>query len=189
MEELEKVEETKSVDEVTDDLEKKKEEYEEEVIAEFKLDFDMLEDYKDKDNEDIPICSILHLYQVAGIEPKIREYINATEGVEKIVALDNLKCNFATLIKMRNLIRDNWSMYSISIDADNHVFWDESTYKKGVKHYAKTLSAKVRNSMNADFSTFCPGLDPDVGDDVIVFKVYHKGPKKTDETEETKTEE
>lgn len=146
--------------------------YEEEEIARVKLDFDELADWRNAENDDIPICSCFSLYEASGLKGAIQKYCE--ENKAQIVAADNLVCNFYTLQRIKNFITENWQTYSIDIKEDNKVFWDTKRWNKNQKHYAKTLRAKVRNSVNADFVNFCPGIDDELEDNLIVFKIYHK---------------
>ena len=92
----------------------------------------------------------------------------------------NLACNFNTLQRIKAFIEQNWMEYSLDIDKDNHVFWDTRKYEKNERHYAKKLNSRVQNSVNQDFLNFCPGLDDDLDDDILVFRTYYKPEKKED---------
>ena len=152
--------------------------YDEKIIATVKLDFSKLEEGRKTDADDIPICSLLSLYTACGIQDYIKDYCK--DG-EKVTALDNLACNFVTLQKLKTFIESNWMEYSLDIDGDNHVFWDTSKYQKNERHYAKKLKAKIQYSINQDFMNFCPGVDEDIEDDVIVFRVFYKTEKKDED--------
>lgn len=151
--------------------------YDEKIIATVKLDFTELEEWRKEDSDDIPVCSLLSLYTACGIQDSIKDYCK--DG-EKVTALDNLACNFTTLQKIKSFIESNWMEYSLDIDADNHVFWDTSKYAKNERHYAKKLKSKIQYSINQDFINFCPGIDDELDDDVLVFRVFFK----TEKTEE-----
>ena len=76
--------------------------------------------------------------------------------------------------KCKQLIEDNWACYSINIEKDNSVFWDTRKWGKNEKHYAKKLSAKIQHSLNLDCIQYCPGIDEELENNVIVFRIYRK---------------
>lgn len=160
----------------------KKYEYQEEEITTIKLDFDQLEEWRNQDLDDLPICGFLSLYKACGLMPYIEEYVNSKEH-GPIVAADNLTCNFYTLQRLKNFITNNWQVYSLDIKEDNNVIWDTRKWPKGQKHYAKKLRSTIRNSINTDFLNFCPGIDDELSDNIIVFKIYHKIEQSDDTTE------
>ena len=148
-------------------------------VERFELDFDMLEQWRNPDFDDLPICGFISLYRAIGVLDRIREYNDTHDKDKQFVPLDNLACNFYTLQRMRNLILDNWSCYSLDIDSDRHVFWDTTRWAKNQKHYKKKLHAKVRNSINIDCANFCPGVDDELEDNILIFRVP-KSKKKVD---------
>ena len=158
--------------------EKDKNLYEEKVIAKVDLDFESLDEWRKEEADDIPICSLISFYKACGITKYIEEY-KEKEG-KSIVSLDNLACNFKTLQRIKDLIETNWSEYSLDIDKDNHVFWDTRTYEKNERHYAKKLNSRVQNSINQDFLNFCPGVDDELEDNILVFRTYYKSEEKED---------
>lgn len=155
--------------------------YEEEEIARVNLDFDALEAWRDTTQDDLPICSCFSLYKACGLQDFIKKYSEVHDNAQ-IIAVDNLFCNINTLERIKKFIIKNWEIYSIDIKEDNHVYWDTKKWKKGQKHYAKKLKAKIRASVNTDFYNFCPGIDEEIEDNVIIFRIYHK----TEVTEDEK---
>lgn len=158
----------------------KKYEYEEIEIARVDLNFDQLETWTSADEDKIPICSFLSLYEASGMTQAIEQFTQSDSPLVallqegKIVSLDNLACNFYTMQRMRNLIVDNWSCYGLNIDKDEHIFWDPSKWYPHKKHYKKQVTANIRNSINTDFANFCPRIDDELPDNVLAFRVYEK---------------
>lgn len=140
-------------------------------IVKININFNELEDYREVENNNLPIHSFISLYRAIGLEKYIQEYVESTG--KQIVAFDNLVCNFSTLENLKTFIKNQWKIYSIDIDADNHVFWKEDQYGQE-KHYAKNLSSKVENSLSVDFFNFCPGEDDDLEENEIVFRVFEQ---------------
>lgn len=165
--------------------EKKKYKIKTEEIAQIKLDFNKIKQWRDPDNDDLPVYGFSSFYKACGLEEVLRKY-SEEHGKVQFVAFDNLLCNLETLKKIKDLIKDHWACYSLAIEEDNHVFWDTKKWKKGQKHYKKTLSDKVEANLNKNFMDYSPQPDIDVGDDIIVFQVYEKV---YEENEEEKHEE
>jgi len=138
-----------------------------------KLTFDLseLEDYKDPEKDNLPIYSYVSFYKAIGLLKYLEEY--KEQSGKQIAALDNLACNFNTLINLKNFIKNQWKIYSIDIDADNHVFWKDDQYGHE-KHYAKNLSSKVESSLVWNFSQYCPTEDDDLEDNEIVFRTFEQ---------------
>ena len=158
--------------------------YEEIELGRVTLNFEELEAWRNTEADDIPICSFLSLYKACGLEPILEKYFEENNQ-KQIVALDNLACNFNTLNRCKQLIEDNWACYSINIEKDNSVFWDTKKWGKNEKHYAKKLSAKIQHSLNLDCIQYCPGIDEELENNVIVFRIYQK-PEENTETIENK---
>lgn len=140
-------------------------------IKKIKLNFDKLEEWTDPTQDDIPICSFIGLYKACGLMKHIEKYVKDHPDF-KVCALDNILGNFYTIKHLKNFIEENWKTRELTIDKDNHVYWDTSKYPKGATHYSKKPKAIVRNCINTDFANYCPGLDDDLEDDVLVFRVY-----------------
>lgn len=66
---------------------------------------------------------------------------------------------------------DNWRKFSLRLEGDCKIRWDTHRYAKGVAHRPFNLKAKVQHSLNLDFANFCPAIDDELPDDVIVFAV------------------
>lgn len=151
-------------------------------ISRVTLNFDTLESWRDPDLDDIPICSLLALYRAAGLVDDLKDYAAANPGTQ-FCGLDNLACNFYTLQHMRNFITDNWRKFSLKLTGDRMIEWDTHRYAKGVTHHPFNLKTKVKNSINLDFANFCPGVDDELPDDIIVFSVLVDVPDQTESSE------
>ncbi len=134
----------------------------------------------------LPVRGCISLYEASGLIPMIQKYSEEHDGAQ-ITPYDNLLCNFATLQRIKTFLEDQWGYYSINIDKDNHVFWDTKKYPAGTKHYKKSLTNKVKTCVVLDFTNYCCGLDDDLEDDVIVFRVFTKKP--AEPVEEDKKDE
>ena len=152
----------------------------EKKIKKVKLNFDELEAWTDPTQDDIPVCSFIAVYKASGLMKAIENYVKKNPGFQ-VCALDNIFANFYTIKRLKNLIEDNWKSRELMIDGDNHVYWDTSRYPKGATHYPKKPKAIVRNCINIDFANYCPGLDDDLEDDVLVFKIYLPDEEKKEE--------
>jgi len=139
-------------------------------ILKVKIDFKKLSEWRDKDRDDIPACGFIGVYKALGIVEAAQNYKKDHPDFE-VIPLDNIFCNIATHRRLKHFIEDMWSVYSLDIDADNHVFWDTSKYPKGKKHYAKTIKSTPRAALNYDFASFAPGIDEDLGIDEIVLGI------------------
>lgn len=140
-------------------------------IAKFKINLAELEDWRDNEKDGLPIRGFVSFYKATGITDAVVSAI-ANEGVD-IVPYDNIVCNFFTLQAIKNFIKNQWKIYSIDIDQDNHVFWKDDQFKKE-KHYAKNISQKVNASLITDFANYCPGTDEDLEDYEIVIRLFDK---------------
>jgi hypothetical protein len=149
---------------------KQKQNYDE--VGKVVLDFDKLTRWRNKDKDDLPICSCLSLYKASGLEDIIKKYSQEHNGFQ-VIGLDHLYCNFDTLDKIKEFITKNWQKFSIDIDQDNHVYWDTKKWAKGQEHYLKTLKPKIKTSVLKDFYDYCPGIDEEVEDNIIIFRIYH----------------
>ncbi len=133
-------------------------------MIEFKLDPNKLFEYKWDDS--FPITSCLKLYEVSGIYQAIKDFYG--DSNINVAPVEVLSCNFYTLQWIKRFIEDNWKHYNISIDADEHIIW-KSRNKAWHKHENK-LSSVVERSVLNDYTQYCPGLDDELDDLVIVFK-------------------
>lgn len=145
-------------------------------IYKTKIDFDALAEWRDKDRDDIPVSGFIGLYKALGIIQAANDYKKEHEDFE-VIPLDNIFCNLSTHQRLKHFIENNWSVYSLDIDADDHVFWDTSKFPKGQKHYAKTLKAAARNAVLYDFASFAPGLDDELGVNEIVLGIVVPDPE------------
>ena len=150
-------------------------------IARVNLDFDAISQWRKTEADDLPPCSTLSFYEACGIMQAIKDYIAEHEGVQ-MTGLDNLSCNFYTMQRIKNFIFDFWRRYSLTILEDNKVTWDTHRYAKGVAHKPKEPKARIRNSVNYDFMNYCPSVNDDLPDNVLVFSI--PVPVEEDEIEE-----
>lgn len=142
--------------------------YIEKFTKTIKLDFDALDNWKNK--EGFPICSFIHVYEACGLIEVIK---NNTEENYQLVPFDNILCNFYTLQRLKEFIKNNWECYSLTIKEDNKIIWTNDKYKQQ-KHYRRNLSKRVLASVNLDFANYCPGVDDDMEDNEIKFVLYEK---------------
>lgn len=147
-------------------------EIEEIELARVQINWGDLDKWIKPNSDDLPVYSFLSIYEACGLQPIFQKYYDENNN-KQIIAADNLMCNFYTLQAMKNYIERNWQVYSLDINGDNHVFWKKSKYGK-TQHYPKTLSKKIKACLAADFGNFCPGLDDELPDNTLVFKVYNK---------------
>lgn len=149
-------------------------------VATFNFDLNQLKDYIDSESG-LPIYSFISFYRAIGLLPYITKYKDETG--KSVVCFDNILCNFNTLCDIKDFIKNQWQIYSLDIDGDNHVFWKEDQFGHE-QHYKKELSNKISRSLSKDFSSYCPGEDPELNDNEIVFRTFV-----ITETEEEKQEE
>ena len=151
----------------------------EKIIFKTKIDFKALEKYRDHDKDDLPIIGFISLYRAIGLLDAAQKY-KENEDPDFFIDItnkSNIACNLATQKLLKSFIENNWSIYSIDIDANEHVFWDTTKFPKGKKHYKKKLKAVVRNAVKLDYLKHCPGLDDSLGICEIVLKVELPDPK------------
>ena len=132
---------------------------------EFKIDFDQLKNWKTDDENAFPVLSFIHVYIACGIVEKMTPIMKELD--KQLCPLQHFFCNFNTMSKIHDLIRDNWSRYNIEITGDNAIQWipkqPHTPRKRG-----KKVKAVVRDSILLDQNNFCPNLDNTVADDLIV---------------------
>lgn len=146
------------------------------------LDFDALQGWRDVDLDDIPVCSLISLYRASGIMDVLQKYADDHPDT-RFCALDNLSCNFYTLQRIRRFITENWRRFSLRLEGDHMIKWDTKRYAKGEAHHLFNLKTKVQNSINYDFASFCPAVDDDLPDNLIVMSIA------VDEAEDPEPEE
>lgn len=149
-------------------------------IAKIELNFDELEEWRRDDEQGLPIYSLLSFYEACGIQSAIKAYYDKN-GKEAASPLDILSCNFYTLQRIKRLITDHWEVFSFNLIDNNKVEWDTRKWAKGYKHYHRRLRPRVQNSLNFDFINFCPAIDDDLPDNVLLFSVYEPETKNTEE--------
>lgn len=140
-------------------------------IYKIKIDFDALEKWRDKDRDDIPPTSFIAIYKALGLVEKAVEYQKDHPEFE-VIPLDNIFCNTSTHRRLKSFLEEIWATYSLDIDKDDHVYWDTRKWKKGKKHYAKTLKTSIKASLALDFQSYCPGIDDELGVNEIVLGYY-----------------
>ena len=151
-------------------------------LATIKLDFDSLSKHWwiDDNGESFPILCCLNLYEACGLIPHIEKYAKEKEGWQ-VVPLDNLQCNINTLEKIRSLIEHNWKIYKLDIDSDRHIIWKDNDKKP--YNYERDMTATAAASVKSDFINYCPGMDDELEDDIIVFRIWEKEEEKGDESQ------
>ena len=127
------------------------------------VDFDAFENYRDENG--MPLLSMVRFYSLSGIEDAVRKYGKA------ISPIDNLYANFGTIQRIREIIKDGWSHFNITIKEDCHPEW-----KAGKSHErrksAYKLNSKISNSINYDFGEYTPNIDDSLEDGVISFRIF-----------------
>ena len=131
-------------------------------ISHFLIDFDALENYRDENG--MPLLSMVRFYSLSGIEDAVRKY------GKPISPIDNLYVNFGTIQRIKEIIKNNWSHFNITIKEDFHPEW-----KAGKSHErrksAYKLNSKISNSINYDFGEYTPSIDDSLEDGIISFRV------------------
>lgn len=131
-------------------------------FSRFSIDFDALTNYRDENG--MPLLSMVRFYSLSGIEDEVRKY------GKPISPIDNLYVNFGTIQRVKQIIKDNWSHFNITIKEDCHPEW-----KVGKSHErrerAYKLNSKVSNSINYDFGEYAPNIDDSLDDGIISFRV------------------
>lgn len=144
----------------------------EKELTRFTIDFEALVSFKDSDNDDLPICSFMKVYDQIGMYKFIEQYYqdnNLEKGTFSYV--DNVFANPNTIMKIRKLVVDNWETYDINIDRDQHVFWKPNSNYGKDQHYHKKLSKLARGAVDRDFLDCCPGADPTIPENTIVLRI------------------
>lgn len=143
-------------------MEKEKKSDEVKEISRVTVDFDKIEKYLDENG--MPLLSMVRFYSLSGIEEAIKKY------GKPISPIDNLYANFGTVQRIRNIIKDNWEHYNITIKENCHPQWKEG---KGHKRRSRAykLNSKILNSINYDFGEYAPYIDDDLEDGVISFRI------------------
>ena len=81
-------------------------------ISHLLIDFDALENYRDENG--MPLLGMVRFYSLSGIEDAVRKY------GKPISPIDNLYANFGTIQRVKEIIKDNWSHFNITIKEDYH---------------------------------------------------------------------
>lgn len=138
-------------------------------IVSFVLDFDELEEWRDPENEDLPVHGMISFYKACGLIDHLQE--NKDKFGDQIVAIDTISCNFYTQQRIKKFIAERWEVFSLSLLDNNKVIWNTSTYSKGVEHYHRKPSKKVTKSLTYDFLNYCPKLDDELEDNILELKL------------------
>ena len=132
-------------------------------ISRLLIDFDALENYRDENG--MPLLSMVRFYSLSGIEDAVKKY------GKPISPIDNLYVNFGTVQRIKEIIKDGWSHFNITIKEDCHPEW-----KAGKSHErrksAYKLNSKISNSINYDFGEYTPNIDDSLEDGIISFRVF-----------------
>ena len=139
---------------------------------EIKLDFDAIKAWRDSSVDDLPVHGMISFYKAAGVADFIKERVE--EFGDQIAAIDIVSCNFYTQQRIKKFIAEQWEIFSLSLLDHNKVVWNTRTYPKGVEHYHRTPSKKVLKSLSYDFFNYCPALDDELEDNILVLKVPTK---------------
>lgn len=143
-------------------------------FAEVKLDYDKLDAWRNTENDDLPICSMINLYTASGVVDEFKKFMADHPGViDQICPLDNIRGSFYTIQHMKRFIQDNWETFNIYISENNKPHWVVGQ-PKARRNRPKKVHAKVRNSINYDFGSFSPIVEDeeDLADDVLVLGYY-----------------
>lgn len=143
----------------------------EKEITRVTLDFDDLRD-KTMPDSDLPLYGMVGVYKVTGIFSIVEKFAKEN-GFKSVDPKELLFCNLSTMKKLKGIITTNWETFNIDMSEDEKVFWKPGELKTRRKR-AKKMKAKIRNSVNYNFAYFCPGLDEEVPDDVVVVRQYIK---------------
>lgn len=143
-------------------------------LATIKLDFDALADYwwTDDNGESFPILCCLNLYEACGLLPYIEAHAADHPGFQ-VVPLDNIQANVNTIEKIRSIIEHSWKIYKLDIDSDRHIIWRDPSDKKPY-NYERDMTATAAASVKSDFLNYCPGMDDELEDDILVFRIWEK---------------
>jgi len=136
-----------------------------------KLDFDKLIEWRDETMNGVPITGCLSFYRACGLISPIQEHFSSESEELKVCPINNIKCNFYTMKRIKNFIENIWSTFNIDLLGDNSVDWIKGQSKNQRKR-PKKRPAVIRHSVALDFAQSCPGLDDDLPDDILVLVKY-----------------
>lgn len=129
------------------------------------IDFGAIAEAKEG-KEGFPLLSYLHVYSWLGFTPFIKQYCEETG--EQVCPVQQIYCNTATHMRLREFLKENWEYYPIGITSDNHPEWKKNFAKKKFST-PRELSATVRNAVQFDFQNYAPGIKEDLEDGQIIF--------------------
>lgn len=144
------------------------------ITYQIKLDFDAIAAWRDEKNDDLPVHGMISFYRACGAADFIKEH--AGEFGDQVAAIDIMSCNFYTQQRIKKFVSERWQIFSMSLLDHNKVEWNTHTFAKGSEHYARPLSKKVAKSLSYDFINYCPTLDDELPDDVLVLTVKETKP-------------
>lgn len=145
------------------------------------LDFDAIRKWRDAEKDDLPAYSMLTFYKAAGILDAVKEL----NGMKPVAFYDILACNWPTHKKIKNFLEETWQIFSLRFKEKNVVEWNTDKYPKGTQHWARNLSKKVKGSVDVNFMNYCPFINDDLDDDIILIEI----PEESDQVVEAKETE
>ena len=140
-------------------------------LAKININFDDIDKWR-KGEEEFPVYGFLSFYEACGLEPVVRKYFEEHDN-KTMAPFDVIFCNFYTLQRIKNYLKDQWAVYSLDLKGDNQVVWKQSVYGKN-KHYPRRISKKVEHSLLLDVTNYCPGIDDELEDNQIVFRIVEE---------------
>lgn len=135
------------------------------IISKKKLDFVNLQAYRASDSKAFPVLCFPNFYAACGILSDIEKYTQETG--EQVCPIQQILCNFNTLKRIQHFIKNNWATFNVDIKGDNKVVWTKGSRAQHRK--AKKLSDVVESAVQFDFANYCPGLDDELEDDILIF--------------------
>ena len=155
----------------------------EKEIARVEVNFDELKEQTMPDS-DLPLYGMVGIYKVTGLYDIIEKFVKEN-GLTSVDPKQLLFCNFTTLTRLKAVISVNWQTFNIDMTENEKVFWKPGQ-PKARRKYPKKMRAKIRNSVNYNFAYFCPALDEELPDNVVVVRQYIKDEEENEESSENK---
>lgn len=135
-----------------------------------KLNFDKIKAWRDVENDDLPVRGMISFYKASGVFDMVTKHRDEIKG--KVAPIDNFSCNFYTQKRIKEFIKERWEVFSMTLKDNNEVIWNTHTFTKGTEHYNRSLSKRVSRSLAIDFLNYCPKIDEELEDNIIVFTVF-----------------
>ena len=171
---MEKEYENQELDTVVNEDEGTKEEDQKPETYEINLDFDQLAAWRDAEKDDLPVCGMISFFKASGASAIIFEHQDRFK--DAAAPLDVFACNFYTQQRIKKFIAERWEIFSLSLEGNNKVTWNTRTYNKGEEHYHRRPSKRVTKSLSYDFFSYCPALNDDLPDNVLVVTIPNAVP-------------